>query len=315
MSTPLIKNGLVAYYSFDGDVKDYNGNNGTIKGDVKFVEGVSGQAIAFTSPSSNVVIDPIYLSNNFSISFWIEPSKNINQNNRFLSSNKSGRYYFDCKKNYIRIRSGGPVSKGSSYTIQKENLFQPGFNHIVYIQNGENNYFYINGKQIEGELVGEIKDYEIHWFNNDEGDTRWGIKSPLDEVYIFNRALNEDEVKTLYNLNPVNSKGKLNIMFSAIETTPNIDIEIQDEKPVFINDMIYTDYEKEENTNSTFTINNSKYKFADVFILGENLNIENKTGSGIFYFLKQKMGKTFNISGNIKKNIIVYHNGYWSDIN
>lgn len=340
MPRPLITDGLVAYYPFDGDVKDYSGNgyDGKWNGNAQYNTGKVGQAAKFIERDYNQFIElPLslkdkLLGSDFTVSLWFNPSKTMRQNGNHLGYtliqfSKCGSC--GCGGTWVGLSGKDNVTSapylmtldindpsndkvnGFSKEIDNVQINADEWYNIIF----SNKYIYINGEKIIDinnkkmtEKIDKIRIGNKYCIcgSNDPCHNSHKYNGLIDEVYIFNRVLLEDEIQTLYNIKSPNK-----VIVSAIETSPNINIKTTG---TFYSDFLYTDYEKVENTDRIITLQSVRYKYADVFIEGKNLKINGVNyGDGVKFFLKQPIGKTFNISGN-NKNIIVYHNGYWSDL-
>jgi len=305
MAQPIITDGLISYYSLDGNVKDYYGNyNGEWVGNEQYDTGKFGKAAKFDG-KSQIIVTP-KLNENISISMWI-------YNTQSDPNTRTGAFATgDIEKNTtIRLNffDGDVVYQNgidgnTDIHFDKTKNWINKWMHIVAMIDNKKIILYVNGKKV----VDSQTKYNFNHKNKIHiGYSQWYFNGLIDEVYIFNRALSEDEIKKLKN-----SYTNENIKITQIETSPNINLKTSG---VFYSDLIYTDYEKEINKNNTIKLENSKYKFADIFITGTNLKIDNiDYGDGLKYFLGKSVGETINISGDIKENIIVYHNGYWDNL-
>ena len=82
---PVITNGLVAYYPFEGNANDSSsvGNDGVESGSPNYVSGVSGSAIHFDGIDDSVVLPAnpnlTFGANDFSVGFWFRLSSSAGQ--------------------------------------------------------------------------------------------------------------------------------------------------------------------------------------------------------------------------------------------
>jgi len=206
MSKPLITNGLAAYYSFDGDVKDYSGNgfDGIAK-NITYVPGISGKAI-FTNKSnqSYVEIDnipKIFDESNKTFSCWVANIKSCKVSNIITSSASQNKDGNRCSFSVKDIS----VYQGSNITFDSPN--DDNWHHYCFTVGSDGTKVYIDGKLVASDSRTVINNsgtasypyYSIgnHWYNiahNSDGTPNLKI----DEVYIFDRALTEDEIQKLY---------------------------------------------------------------------------------------------------------------------
>jgi hypothetical protein len=217
----ILTEGLVAYYPFDGDAKDIsgNGNNGIKNGDVGYVEGVIGKAAKFSGISNpghiRVPNSPsIQFNNEFSVSFFVRHDNargmdgwgNTVSNGYHCVFAKSHdrRGFFSLmntsSENKLTTYLGNsPFSVGGSM----ENYQIGSWLHIAYVINPNGGSIYINGI-LSGTKTNEVN---VNIANNQDlyfgkySDSWYPLNGTLDEVYIYNRALSEDEIQVLYQMN------------------------------------------------------------------------------------------------------------------
>jgi cysteine-rich repeat protein len=225
--------GMISYWSFDSSanpIKDiYNSNNGTNSGAVS-VAGKVGNALSFNGVNNYAVIPGSNSLNVFSritLSAWIKINKfetgTCSFNDPAWIITKSNTK--DATPPYGIGYSTGVCSNGATTAIfgirgassslsTRTNLTTGTWNHIVGTYNGSEMRIYLNG-QLENTRTyrGTIVQ------NNCEviiGRSKWDVDSNLcgvfyvpsmyevngtiDEVAIFNEALNSSDILHLYNL-------------------------------------------------------------------------------------------------------------------
>lgn len=201
--------GLVAGYPFENSGADIMGvNNGTVNGAV-FVDGQCGRALSFDGVDDYVVVN-----NNYNFTAGI-----ISISFRFLYT--AGQMYprmlyISDAANSIQIlidRSSVPsgvVSKNTKYQsgnsstrwadIPPQNVYR----HYVGIFNNVTNSeeFYINCVKmtgVRGPAVGAVgATSKIHMGVRPDFLGTTFLKGIIDNLQIFNRALNVNEIKRLY---------------------------------------------------------------------------------------------------------------------
>ncbi len=214
--TELLKQGLVAYYPFNGNANDEsgNGNHGTVVGatltldrfelgEKAFIfDGIQNRIIISNSASFN-----FQQNNRYSISYWIRPKsllRNINQiifDKQFSAGNGQIGWNSTIEPNgklnfYVHNGNGnltgcnfGDVSKDAWY-------------HVVHIWNkgsastylngvlvGTSNYSGFVGDNLEPLIIG----------NSDFGPIGTAFNGLLDDIRIYNRALTQEEITYLAN--------------------------------------------------------------------------------------------------------------------
>jgi hypothetical protein len=200
-----LNDGLVAHYPFNGNAQDAtgNGNDGTVNGATLTVDrfGNADSAYSFDKNGKNYISVPdhqMLRPTQLTVATWVEP----------VSS---------AKWNTVLMKSTGG-SWGGGYGITYYNTTEIGFyitqynknrllgkidlkkwSHIVGTFDGSTMKLYING-----ELVGPSSGIKINhstaplYFGKSSSAYYWDGK--IDDIRIYNRALSEDEIKTLYGL-------------------------------------------------------------------------------------------------------------------
>jgi PKD repeat protein len=210
--------GLVAYYPFNGNANDESGNgnnpifnNASLTSD-KF--GKAKSAYHFNGKNSYIKIPnrpSINMSNTMSIALWVKPMdfyrgtcyNNIllmKGDNDYLSGNYSLRFsdvYTGCTNptiNEERFYDGnGAVAKNP---IVKLNTWY----FVVSTYDGITSKIYVNCKlesSIETPITSFSNTYDLYIGHLNHEQYPYWLKGDLDEVRIYNRALNESEILAL----------------------------------------------------------------------------------------------------------------------
>jgi len=215
-----IYSGLIVWYKADGNMVDSSGrgNNATVNFSAGYVNDRLGNAnSAIDISSANYVncgnpSDIQALSNQVTISMWV----NQDAGNWGLFSplvNKwAGNGLYMAIDNYYDIGAQQQMNRvrwrvnGTTFINSNTNVPYNTWHHIVCTYNGSQLRIYQNGV-LTGSLnhTGTITNNGVNLqigrqangLGNAQYDGRW------DEVRIYNRALNPDEVMTLYNNNSV----------------------------------------------------------------------------------------------------------------
>ena len=194
--------GAVGIWGLDGDVQDSSGNsnNGANHG-ISFVGGKVGQAGSFSGSNSYVTVSgsSSLKSSVFTYSAWINPSA-VTGNNRTILGN--GVY----GSPRITIRPDG------SLALLKTNVLEIGrsassisanvWTHIAVTYDGSGNYaFYINGG-LSGSGINLVPfDFTNSFFEmgRDSSISSEYFSGKIDEVSVYNRALTQSEVQSIYD--------------------------------------------------------------------------------------------------------------------
>ncbi len=204
----------VAYWKFDesswtgvsGEVKDSsaNGNDGTRFGNANIVSGgVSGNAGTFDGSGDYVSVpdsDSISLKEDFTISLWIKDKKSAGFINKILS--KGGEYAMqvyssDRLYNYYWINSNQQyITVSVSYS--RDGAWRHVVTTLRKSGTDEIHTIYINGAPSlprtvpAGTISTTANALTIGLFVT-------GFEGDIDEVRIYDRALSQSEITSLYN--------------------------------------------------------------------------------------------------------------------
>ncbi len=186
-----LRNGLIAYYPFDGNTSDLsgNGNDGVSNGPAYNQSGIVGGAYSFTGGISTGIIlnSVINFSSNSTVCFW----------NKFLTQSYHGPFYNSVLDNYPIIFSQDeswlflrPLS-GQSNVDYDPSLFYTRWGYLCVVQNNTNNQIiYVNGAYLNTLHIAGIIPFNVLIGSDSE---------LIDEVAIWNRSLNSTEISDLYN--------------------------------------------------------------------------------------------------------------------
>ena len=206
---PSLNQGLVAYYPFDGDAKDYsgNGNDGVVTGATSTTDRLGKEGNAYEFDGVNDFIncgssDDFEVGNSGSISVWAYPHT---KSGTILSKDKVG-YNDDLAIGFDPHN----ISSGKlTYTFNRKgendipylstSISDNQWTHIVCIWDLGGMKFFINGSQIDSnnvscELFATGYPLYIGQFQG-----RDFFDGKIDEVRIYNRALSSSEVLQLYS--------------------------------------------------------------------------------------------------------------------
>lgn len=218
-NSPLDK-GLIAYYNFDHNVNEQKQTplNGTIHGNVKFVNGIRGKALFFQGDMKEYILikNFPYLENKFTFSVWVKP-KNLKfpRVNPIFNLGKTEEPYclfINYKALTLYLENSRSFLEPVSFNFQDDEFY-----HIVASYNGKQVKYYINGKHIGS------KSYNLSLRKNQEGlfigssfpGGQEYYRGQIDELRIYNRALKDCEILHLYH----------DVLASSQELLKNIDSE------------------------------------------------------------------------------------------
>jgi gliding motility-associated-like protein len=205
-------NGLVGWWPFNGNANDEsgNGNNGTVNGANLTTDlySVPNSAYIFSSISNNYIDFQNSIGNfnsDFSIQIWFT----INGNPGYLLSKRSDE---NCTNNWWVISPVGfEICQGPSGNNQMSHgqTFNLNSWHLMTVtRNGTNFRLYVDG--ILTNNINSIVNYQI---NNSAKMLAGIVNAPIggyvakhngkiDDIGIWNRALTQCEIKSLFNSAP-----------------------------------------------------------------------------------------------------------------
>jgi gliding motility-associated-like protein len=206
--------GLIACFPFNGNARDAsgNGNHGQAEGAKLTLDrfGKPNSAYRFNGSTEFIEVNPNQLKNdNFSFSIWVNISSTATINGpQYLISvgSKSGEQSITLNDGLglTGFTGGGNISEAN--TIYAQNGILPTINrwyHIVLIR--DNNFYglYLDGKL----LVNAATNGALPYYGTDFPRATIGRKVSgsgnfangiIDDIHIYNRAINAQEVKLLY---------------------------------------------------------------------------------------------------------------------
>ncbi len=211
-----LNNGLVAYYSFDGDANDEtgNGHHGIVSGAALTTDrnGNQNSAYSFDGIDDYIKIPhhaDLNFGGDFSISFWVN-AYDVSGARVMLAKGQ------DCRSGYF-FGWGGPNGFKLSYESQwckTKGIGYPvprGEWHHVSVTVDNTNlkmYYYLDGvsvKEADIESFSTNNTYPLvlgrhfSWYNGGGGYSYPWV-GDLDELRLYNRLLTEAEVQEVYNL-------------------------------------------------------------------------------------------------------------------
>ena len=229
-SQKTLEDDLILYNTFEaGTISDNkildqsgSGNNGTINGDVKFVEGFLGQAVYIDNPDLSAGSDLIPANNyvsygksirfedkDFTLSFWFK-ADNYGADNSAIISNKK----YDSGAN-PGFAIGNFASSGTRVNFNTSGSSRSDI-YAIPANDGNWNYYtvvfdrskgsieaYLNGAHVETASIsnhnGKSIDTDHDLVLGACGTLTNGVqRTSIDELRIYKRALNTDEINSLY---------------------------------------------------------------------------------------------------------------------
>lgn len=211
---PGVTDGLVAYFSFSNGVKDESGNNNTaqIHGATPSNDryGNSLSAYSFDGYSSYIELSPNkFTTSEFTYAAWVKPSS-IPLKNGVLTILDTGDYQGDQA---MVLANTTVLGWGMwSYTIDRAsfNFAYTGilptdtskWYHIIASRGEKVLNIYVNGVLSSSQNMTDKPFYSnnVRTLIGQRFDGTFTFNGIIDEVKIFNRALSDQEAKTLFEM-------------------------------------------------------------------------------------------------------------------
>jgi GH18 family chitinase len=250
-----IDDGLIAHFPFDGNADDAtgHGNDGVVSGAILTTDrfGNPNSAYLFSDPYDRIDTPPLLgdlATNSFTISMWVEQVEQITGNQPRLYEQGDGDVHpavqlimdqrpglSDCLRAQLNETAGGEfvwVSFGTCFGHGTP-LGWAGsqeWHHVAYVfETGTSTIsIFVDGSISDSDSF-SFPDIDLSSFPSTIGnnnavlpaDAAWNGR--IDEVRIYDRALNEQEVRSLYDLTPstvFDPPRVLAYYFPVLETAP-----------------------------------------------------------------------------------------------
>ena len=240
LSFAAVPKGLVLYLTFDKDtisgkeIKDVspNGNNGTMIGGPKVVDGHGGQALDFNGSSDSVVIETsdslAKTKSSITMEAWIFP-RTFGADREIITkwdSVMNGIIHFECSPTgtmrfCMRKDDDSTVVDFNTTATLPVNTWS----HVAETYDGKTAKIYFGGAEVSSKNgAGDMRDNPNvkWWIGSIYAQDRW-FNGLIDEVRIWDRALSEKEIKESMNkgrveLLAVDKKGKLTTAWGRLKS-------------------------------------------------------------------------------------------------
>ncbi|WKZ21454.1 MAG: Ig-like domain-containing protein [Candidatus Brocadiaceae baterium WH-1] len=209
-----VMSGLQAYYKFDEGAgtsaadASGNGNNGTLFNGPVWTTGKINSALSFDGVNDYVEVPNSTSLNpvNFvTVSAWIYPtapgqsndSKIIAKRHQTLANDNYSLGFISESRPEARIVIGGSMK-----SIYGPVLSLNAWHHLVGVYDGSTLKLYVNGTEVNSVAASGSLDTSTHPLRigtRAVDPVNRYFKGSIDEVYVFNRALSDQEVLSLFN--------------------------------------------------------------------------------------------------------------------
>lgn len=247
VSYAALEDGLIAAWTFDdGTAKDFQGNNpGEIKGGVEVADGKFDKALSFDGKDGHIQIPHDetmnVIADAFTVAAWIQPRAGSHGNSGIVTKGEGTgwgiKYSFKITLNWWGVsklgqegyfNTGGTLNKPGEWVLAC--LTADGKQAIGHSA--------LEGGKVEIKPAGEGNpkpitspyliepDFpiEIGVARMADGTTDQYFNGIIDEVYVWNRALSEDEIAQLAEgvrpelSAPVEPSGKLSALWGSVKS-------------------------------------------------------------------------------------------------
>ena len=202
-----VSDGLISYWSFDGNATDSVGsNNGTVNGATltSGIKGLLNTAYSFNAGSNQYInfSNVLGTSNNLTVVAWIYPSS-VSGMQEIVSkwnNGNAGDFHFYLNGNHLYMaRNSTPGTSAVSGAILSSNTWY----QVAGVYDGTNMTLYVNGTQSGSPQVSNSEspssvNFLVGAYYNLSSLSSF-FSGSIDSVRIYNRALTADEVTTIYN--------------------------------------------------------------------------------------------------------------------
>lgn len=200
---------LSAYWGFEDNAKDdTNVNNGTIQGNPVFTQGVLGKGLKFNgSPDVVRIFNAgqfdrglnFGISTDFSLSVWFKTSYSWQG---ILGKDASPRGYL-LRTGNNNVEAWYRCFPLGDFIVSANGFVDGDFHHIVAVYDRDDKIIlYVDGIKRDEEDISQIScDVSNQWdlFLGANVTSTIYFRGVLDEIMIFNRAITQEEVESIYN--------------------------------------------------------------------------------------------------------------------
>jgi hypothetical protein len=201
--------GLVGWWPFNGNANDEsgNGNNGTVNGATLTTDrfGVANKAYSFNGSNlvSNYITlnNPLTTSTSFSFSYWLQRSVTTNAKWHFmvLGTNANHELLFNLDTLIYRNYNN---SNGNYFDVKTYVPNNLQYSHLCITTNGTQTTLFVNGIQVGSGMQNIVAagSGTLHFGKHSTFavNTATAFNGKMDDIAIYNRALNQQEINNLY---------------------------------------------------------------------------------------------------------------------
>ena len=209
-----LQRGLVAYYPFNGNANDESGygHNGTVNGATLTNDrfGHMANAYYFNGQGNYISVDNFDIPHSsMTIACWVKPSSSQEIHNYISKHGGYGNVEILIRSHNEKYRAEWTIN--DNYFVLSDdslyfpiNLDNPRYDLLVLEYDGSQARFYVNSVLIASKYITGLIAYNKYpmvfgrYAINDPQNADY-LKGVLDDVRIYNRSLNDVEIKSLYS--------------------------------------------------------------------------------------------------------------------
>jgi tetratricopeptide (TPR) repeat protein len=268
LSAGVVHAGLVGHWTFDEDsgniAFDSSGNGFNIKlTNAVREKGVFGGAVSFQGMSGAGAGIFRYSDNTITVCAWVRHNAfRIDEIERYVTvapevavirkeANEALHFYLKINGNLQHLQV--------EYALTANR-----WHHVAGTWDGLTQRLYLDGVEIASQELSGILDNASNVTISSEGDE--SFNGMLDDVRIYNQAIDEDEIKHLYNLSRASFIPK-GYVAKLVEETESIVKELKPEEAVVFIERKISDYEQWRTKNSSHLKSYDKELPSDIYVL------------------------------------------------
>ena len=229
-SHPTLTQGMIAYYTFEGNFNDgvyghFNGKMGMKQIQPEFLTGKIGKAYHGKKRGAVYIGSPDFSRKSFSVSFWVKSDEDFSHNRNIFALHGRG-----LKDNNMTIAwINKQFMAGFMWNDIHSKWPDPRqWRHFVYVQNYDRYDDKLNYRRVY--LDGKLSNQDpmsggVHWY---EGEGKYYIdgtrandadnfRGLIDELGLWYKPLTAEEIKVLYNEGNGLPLGKLRLGPSRVD--------------------------------------------------------------------------------------------------
>lgn len=220
-TSPDVTSGLIAYYPLDGNANDASGNghNGVLEGNTGFAPGKIGEGATFDGDSDYILFNQPLIGDltQWTLAAWVKTTEN-NTRHSIYGEYTNAQVTGGDTKNYIVIDDITSTSQGLVYdnnppsgggVISGQTIPQNAWHHVTIVRNGSVVQLYIDGQLVKSgsytAYAGGAATFSalgarlnsstsVYCCGN---TTKYSMHGMLDDVRIYNRALDSSAIQKL----------------------------------------------------------------------------------------------------------------------